>query len=107
MSKIDIIQKLKRNSKLRDLKFEDNVYYDEVDNAIEVVNGRRGYTPTDKKPYEEKYSNLIYRLALYSLAKIGAEGEKSHSENGINRVYSGASEYPSDLLNEIIPLVKC
>ena len=60
----------------------------------------------DGVEYEEKYSNLICKMALYSLTKMGAEGETSHQENGINRVYQSANDYPDDLLNEITPLIK-
>ena len=106
MSKNEILEKLKRNCKIRDLIFEDEIYLDEIDNAIQAVNERRNFTPSNNKPYEEKFSNLIYKLALYSLTKIGAEGETSHQENGIYRTYQSASDYPSDLMNEITPLIK-
>lgn len=52
---------------------------------------------------------LIYEMnqieiACYLLNKIGAEGEISHSENGINRTYESAS-VPESMLKDIIPLV--
>ena len=106
MSKVDIFAKLKRKCEVRDLIFNDDIYYDEIEDAIRAVNGRRGFTPKDGIEYEEKYSNLICRMALYSLTKMGAEGETSHQENGINRVYQSANDYPDDLLNEITPLIK-
>lgn len=102
----EIFLKLKRNCEIRDLIFEDDVYYDEIDNAIEVVNERRNYKPTNEKPCEEKYQNLIYKMALYSISKMGAEGELSHQENGIYRTYQSASDYPSDLINQVIPKVR-
>lgn len=104
--KEDIFTKLKRNCEIRDLIFPDETYYDEIDNAIEVANERRGYIPTQEQPFEEKYTNLIYKMALYSITKMGAEGEISHQENGIYRTYASANDYPSELLNQIIPLVK-
>lgn len=106
MTKIEIFEKLKRNCKVRDLAYEDEVYMDEIDSAISVVNRRRGFTPTEQKPYEDKYADLIYRLAMHSLAKMGAEGQTSHSENGISRSYGNANQYPNELLDEVIPLVK-
>ena len=105
MDKSKILEKLERNCQIRDLIFDDEVYQDEIDNAIEVVNERRGYYPTDEAPFEEKYSNLIYKMALYAISKIGAEGETQHNENNINRVYASASDYPDDLINQIIPKV--
>ena len=104
--KEEIFEKLKRNCEVRGLIFEDEIYYDEIDNAIEVANERRGFTPTNEKPFEEKYQNLIYKMALYAITKMGAEGEISHQENGIFRTYQSAADYPSDLLNQIIPLVR-
>lgn len=52
---------------------------------------------------------LIYEMnqieiACYLLNKIGAEGEISHSENGISRTYENAS-VPESMLKDIIPLV--
>ena len=106
MTKVDIFEKLKRNCQVRDLVYEDYVYNDEIDSAINVVNQRRGFTPTNTKPYEEKYADLIYRLAMHSIAKMGAEGQTSHSENGISRGYGNANQYPNELLDEVIPLIK-
>ena len=106
MSKVDIFAKLKRKCEVRDLIFNDDIYYDEIEDAIKAVNDRRGFTPKDGVEYGEKYSNLICKMALYSLTKMGAEGETSHQENGINRVYQSANDYPDDLLNEITPLIK-
>ena len=53
--KEEIFEKLKRNCEVRGLIFEDEIYYDEIDNAIEVANERRGFTPTNEKPFEEKH----------------------------------------------------
>jgi hypothetical protein len=106
MTKQQIIDKLIRGCEARELTFASAIYEDEIDNAIETVNGRRGFTPTEEIPFEERYSNLIYEMALYSLSKMGAEGEKIHNENGINRSYASGTAYPNELLNRIIPLVK-
>lgn len=106
MTKVEIKHKLKRNCEARDLIFDDIVYIDEIDNAIDAVNDRRNFIPSESKPYEEKYSNLIYKLALYAITKIGAEGETAHQENNIYRTYSNGGDYPDDLLNQITPLVR-
>lgn len=105
MTRTEIKHKLKRNCIARDLIFDDVILDDEIDNAIEAVNERRNFIPSENKPFDDKYSNLIYKLALFSISKIGAEGETSHNENNIYRTYQGA-DYPSDLLNQIIPLVR-
>ena len=45
-------------------------------------------------------------MCVSAIAKIGAEGELSHSENGVSRTYTSANDYPKDLLQQIVPLVK-
>ena len=54
----------------------------------------------------KKYEDLIVPLCVSSLAKIGAEGQTSHSENGVIRAYNGGGDYPKDLLATIKPLIK-
>ena len=101
----ELINKLRAKCEARDMSFDDEVYQDELETAISAVNERRGFTPTSDILYEAKYSNLIVKMALYSLTKIGAEGETAHKENGIDRTYSSSGDY-GDLLNEVIPLIK-
>lgn len=103
----NLLCKLKRRLKARGFdieEFSDDDLFDEIEGAIESVNDRRHFTPTETKLFEDKYKNIIIRLCICSVAKMGAEGETSHSENGISRSYSGSSEHPSDILNEIVPL---
>lgn len=77
---------------------------DEVDNAISFVNNRRGFVPTSTCLYPEKYKNIIAKLALAALAKYGAEGEISHSENGIGRSYENGGDYPYSLIAQVPPV---
>lgn len=102
-----LMAKLRRKLKQRDFDISevtDNDLLDEIESAIEAVNGRRHFVPTETKLYEEKYNNIIIRLCICSFSKMGAEGELAHSENNISRTYAGASEYPNDILKEIVPL---
>lgn len=78
----------------------------EVKQAIETINRCRVFKPTDKKLYDTKYEYLIIPMCVASISKIGAEGETSHSENGVNRTYDTSGDYPSSLLKQIIPLAK-
>lgn len=105
-NKNKLVERLKQKCSVRELTFDDIELLDEIESAICVVNNRRRFVPTDKRPYEKKYEDLIIRLALFSLTKIGAEGEVTHSENAVTRVYDSSSEYPTSLLSEIIPLVR-
>ena len=58
-----------------------------------------GEQPTE---IEGKYKDLQIRIAVEMFNKRGAEGETSHSENGISRSYSNAS-VSEELLREITP----
>lgn len=76
----------------------------ELEFAKGAINERRGYIPTEEVPLETRWYDLQVRLAVASLAKQGAEGEKSHSDNGVSRTYENGGSYPDSLLNQIIPL---
>lgn len=79
---------------------------DELERAIKQINRCRHFEATDEKPFDPKYEDMIIPLALTAFAKIGAEGQISHSENGVIRNYTSGGDYPKDMLNEIIPLIK-
>jgi hypothetical protein len=49
-----------------------------------------------------RYGVLQCEIATYLLNKRGAEGEISHSENGINRTYENA-DVPDSMLSGVIP----
>lgn len=51
-----------------------------------------------------RYEYLQIEIALYLCNKAGAEGETSHSENGIDRTYE-SGRIPESYLKEIVPLV--
>ena len=53
---------------------------------------------------DSRYNSLQIRIAVYLYNKRGAEGETSHSENGISRTYESA-DIPESLLREVVPLV--
>nr|DAO05170.1 MAG TPA: hypothetical protein [Bacteriophage sp.] len=78
----------------------------EIIQAIGAINRCRRFTQTESALYDSKYEYLIIPMCVSSIAKIGAEGQNSHSENGITRYYSSAGDYPKELLSQIIPLIK-
>lgn len=49
-----------------------------------------------------QYSYLQVEIAVYLLNKRGAEGQTSHSENGISRSYENA-DVPSSMLKSVVP----
>ena len=102
---ISLLAKIKRKLNRLDLTFEDADIYDEIENAFEAINSRRHFNPTSSILIEDKYKSLAYELCIVSMTKEGAEGEKSHAENGINRTYNG-SDYPEDMLSRIVPLAR-
>lgn len=60
-------------------------------------------------PYDEtieevpkRYAILQCEIAAYLLNKRGAEGQISHSENGISRAYENA-DIPSSMLKTVTP----
>ena len=67
-----------------------------------ILNRRYPYAAEWPDEVEPRYRDLQYRIALDLYNKLGAEGQLSHSENGISRTYS-ASWISEDLLAEIVP----
>ena len=51
-----------------------------------------------------RYDYLQCEIAVYLLNKRGAEGQTSHSENGISRSYESA-DVPESLLGAVTPMV--
>lgn len=51
---------------------------------------------------EPEYEGIVLLMAIDIYNKIGSEGERGHSENGISRTYSG-DWISKDLLARIVP----
>lgn len=98
------LEKQKARVKIKYPEAQDAQIEFELDMAAEAINERRGYVPTEEQPIEDKYLGLQVLLVVEALSKYGAEGEKSHSDNGVSRVYENGSPYSDTLLNRIIPL---
>lgn len=49
-----------------------------------------------------QYALIQVQIAVYLLNKRGAEGQTSHSENGISRAYEDG-DVPPTLLRDIVP----
>lgn len=56
----------------------------------------------DKTEVPAKYEHIQLEIAAYLVNKRGAEGQTSHSENGISRTYENA-DVPTSMLKEITP----
>lgn len=86
--------------------FEDSYLLYEIERAIGEINRCRRFTPKNNVLYDAKYEYLIVPMCVAALAKIGAEGETRHSENGVDRQYGTDGDYPQKLTSQIIPLIK-
>ena len=86
---------------------DDDILQAYLDNAEEIILNKLHPYMDDETEYTlpKKYKNLQCRIAAYFCNKSGADGQLSHVENGVSRHY-GASDVPSDMLNEITPFAK-
>lgn len=73
-----------------------------LETAKSAINARRYPFGEPPDELERRYNNLQLRIAVELYNKQGAEGETSHSENGISRSYSSAW-ISEELLSEITP----
>ena len=106
-NKYALLNTLKSVLKARDFdEFDDDYLIYEIDRAIGEINRCRRFTPTNTKSYDEKYEYLIIPFCISAIAKIGAEGQISHTENGVSRSYGSSMDYPKELVQQIVPLIK-
>ena len=61
-----------------------------------------GYSDEDKETAIGDYKDIVLQCAMRDFARVGAEGESSHEENGISRDYVTDDE----LFSNIIPMCK-
>lgn len=69
-----------------------------------VLNKRYPFGVPENATVPVAYEHIQIQIAMELFAKMGAEGQTEHSENGINRKYEAADVSPS-LLRRIVPLV--
>ena len=104
MADLSQLQKLKMWVDIADLDTShDQKLQLALNRAENKIKERRGW-PYDE-PMEARWNELQIQIAIFLYNKQGAEGEKSHDENGVKRTYENA-DIPDSLLNEITPLVK-
>ena len=72
--------------------------------AKDIILGRLYPFRTDAVEMPKKYDSVQVEIAAYLLNKRGAEGETTHSENGLSRTYESA-EVPESMLKRIVPFV--
>ncbi len=68
-----------------------------------ILNRRYPFGAPEGASLSPPYEQIQIRIALELFAKMGAEGQVAHQENGTNRQYEAADVSPS-LLRQIIPV---
>lgn len=68
-----------------------------------IVNLVDPHSTTDKDAVLERYGGVQIRIASAWLNKRGADGQISHSENGISRGYE-SGDIPASILRELTPI---
>lgn len=74
-----------------------------LESAATIILTRRFPYDDGTKELEKRYEDLQVRIAVELYARIGAEGQVVHSENGIDRTWAAACVSP-ELLNEVVPM---
>lgn len=67
-----------------------------------IYNYTDPFQTSEKDDVLTKYGGVQAKAAAYYLNKRGADGQSSHSENGISRTYENG-DLPDSLLREITP----
>lgn len=80
---------------------DDLLTFVDISEAI-VLNRRYPFGYPDGTVVEPRYEMLQLQIAVEIYNRQGAEGEQSHSENGISRSYENAY-VSSSLLKRIVP----
>lgn len=68
-----------------------------------VLNKRYPFGQPEGAEVPKAYEHIQLQIAVELFAKMGAEGQTAHKENGIDRTYEAADVSPS-LLRRIIPI---
>ena len=64
-----------------------------------------GYSAEQAEKALDTYSDIVMDISIYLYNKRGAEGQTSHSENGISRGYEKAG-IPDSFVVDIVPIAK-
>ena len=88
-----------------DENWSDNVLLSYLKLAGEkIINRAYPYDDTVTE-VPRRYGALQCEIESYLLNKRGAEGQTSHSENGVNRTYENA-DVPESLMSNVTPFIE-
>lgn len=91
--------------RLRTGELNDEILQDCLTSAQAAIMARRYPYGDWPDALESRYLDLQFRCALDLYSKIGAEGQKGHSENSISRTWE-SSWISESLLQEVTPIAK-
>ena len=80
----------------------DEVLYTYLDFAGSKILAKAYPYQNDVTEVPVQYAHLQVEIAAYMLNKRGAEGQTSHTENGVSRSYENG-DIPSSMLKAVIP----
>jgi hypothetical protein len=98
----ELLARLKTRLRYSGTTANDAILTEHLQTAIDVINERRQYTSTDLAIVEPQHESVVVELAISSYAKVGAEGQLAHDENGVDRMYESGF-YPASILKLVIP----
>lgn len=102
MTDADLLRKIKLRMGKKELDIsEEALLLDFLDTAKTEILSRRFPYGDFPDAFPTRYENLAINLAVILYNRIGAEGETSHSENGVSRSY----EEFNKLLSTVVPMV--
>lgn len=84
---------------LGDENWDANVLQVYLRQAKQLILNKRFPFNTKESDVEPKYEQLQIELAITLFNERGAEGQKSHNENGINRSWRSKDE----IMNDVVP----
>lgn len=90
--------------KVRTGEADEALLADLLESAKAAILARRYPYGAEPDMLEKRYEDLQLRIAIDLYAKMGGEGQLSHTENGVSRTWAAANISP-DWLAEIVPMV--
>ena len=90
--------------KVRTEETNDTLILDLLNSAGKAIVTRRYPYGDGTETVPDRYADLQLRIAIDLYDRMGAEGQLSHSENGVSRSWADAS-VSQDLLKEVVPMV--
>lgn len=101
MDSLAVLKILLTEKYISEKKLTDSYLETYLDLASNSIARHKGVEEID----EDKYIYEICRMAQLNILKVGAEGQRSHIENGIERIYS-YPEIEREILKDISTTLK-